>query len=152
MGVRVRQNHTPPNGERDEHLYLHETFKKRTSRLSRLKLLTHLQLISIKNKIETLQSGTWLLLDDGDGKKKNDIRKKVKRNHKRQQQRKWQEVVHQKKWQYSKYSKCIAITHYRMQHILQRRWSSLQKLYSMIRVCLCIIYIFFAVHRTSIRV
>ena len=45
--------------------------------MSRLKLLTHLQLISIKNKIETLQSGTLLLRDDdGDGKKKNDIRKK----------------------------------------------------------------------------
>ena len=56
--------------------HFQEEEEENHSRLSRLKLLTHLQLISIKNKIETLQSGTWLLLDDGDRKKKNDIRKK----------------------------------------------------------------------------
>ena len=62
------------------HIYLHETLQKQTSRLSRVKLLTHLQLISIKNKIETLQSGTlpiFVGMDDRDEeKKKNDIREK----------------------------------------------------------------------------
>ena len=104
-------------------VYLHETFKKRTSRLSRLKLLTHLQLISIKNKIETLQSGTWLLLDDGDGKKEEWYKKKGEEKPQEAAAKAGGGASEEKKWQYSKYSKSIAITHYRMQHILQENGS-----------------------------